>query len=63
MAIDSRDKRASASSDNMPWDDDAFVPDGVFTQADRQDTTQTYRGILASVPLVSDRFYDWWWVE
>ena len=61
MAIDSRDKRASASSDGMPWDEELFVPDGVMTQADRQEATQTYRGILASGPPSAEIInYPWW---
>jgi len=50
MAIDTRDKRSSATG-GMPWDwGDGWNPDGVMTQADRQDATETYRGILASTP-------------
>ena len=60
MAIDSRDKRASAL--NFEEGFTAYTPDGVNTQADRQDSLHAYRGILATVPAVSDRFYDWWWV-
>ena len=61
MAINSQEKRASADSDDMSWDEDGFFPDGVFTAADRQDTTHTYRGILASAPVFIRKFKDWWW--
>lgn len=63
MAVDSRDKRASALNFEEVYNLPSYTPDGVNTQADRQDSLHAYRGILASVPFVSDRFYDWWWVE
>lgn len=50
MAIDTRDKRSSTVG-GMPWDwGDGWDPDGVMTQADHQDATETYRGILATTP-------------
>lgn len=61
MAIDTQEKRASASNDGMPWDDEGFFPDGVMTQADRQDATQTYRGLLAGISNITKLLKDWWW--
>ena len=45
MAIDTRDKRASAGG--LHWDFVAPDPDGSFNQGDRQQYGGTYRGILA----------------
>jgi len=61
MAIDSRDKRASALNTEMPWDWPSFVPDGTMTLADRQDSQNSYRGILAGIMAISKLFKDWWW--
>lgn len=63
MAIDSQEKRASASNDGMPWDWGGSFPDGVMTAADRMDTTQTYRGILAIVAATGRRMKTWWWTS
>jgi len=50
MAIDTRDKRASAiASRRLPWMRRfAFAPDGSLTQPDRQHLGYAYRGIAAS---------------
>ena len=60
MAIDSRDKRASAIN-TMPWDPPKFVPDSAITQADRQDVAHVYRGILADAPVVVSGVSRWYW--
>ena len=50
MAIDTQEKRASSCNSDMPFFSTSWFPDGVMTQADRQDATNTYRGVLASAP-------------
>lgn len=60
MAIDSRDKRASALNTDEFYNMPAFEPDGVMTQSDRQDVLGNYRGILAAEPGDDDVMYPWW---
>lgn len=45
MAIDSRDKRASAIGLALAWARTAPVPDGTLSAADRQHIAGAYRGI------------------
>jgi len=63
MAIDSRDKRASACNTEMPWNHPGWNPDGVMTEADRADVSHNYRGILPSGGLGSKLWKDWWWTD
>ena len=49
MAVDTRDKRASAIG-LIPWLLQGPTPDAAFSQADRQQIAFTYRGILATAP-------------
>lgn len=60
MAIDTRDKRASATN-QMPWDWDGLTPDSALSQGDRQAVTKTYRGILANPPVVPGGLSRWYW--
>lgn len=60
MAIDTRDKRASALN-GMPWDPPRFVPDSAIGQGDRQDVANVYRGILAQAPVVLSGVSRWYW--
>lgn len=56
MAIDSRDKRASASAliYGMPrFAGPAPTPDGTISAADRMHITGFYRGIAAAAPAVA----------
>ena len=58
MAIDSRDKRASASSSiyGMPrFGGVAPTPDGTISAADRMHITGFYRGIAAASPVLALR--------
>lgn len=52
MAVDTRDKRASAVG-LTPWLLQGPTPDAAFSQADRQQIAFTYRGILATDTSVS----------
>ena len=47
MAIDTDEKRCSTTHLLVPSMVPAQFPDGVMTQADRQDSAWVYRGILA----------------
>lgn len=47
MALDTRDKRASAINVASPWRGLLPVPDGSLNQADRQHVAFLYRGIAA----------------
>lgn len=47
MAIDTRDKRASAIEVGLPWRGLLPVPDGGLNQGDRQQVAFMYRGVLA----------------
>lgn len=60
MAVDSRDKRASALN-GMPWDPPRFVPDSSISQGDRQDVANVYRGILAAAPAGVVGTSRWYW--
>jgi hypothetical protein len=52
MAIDTRQKRASAIHVSLPWRGLLPLPDGAaLTQADRQQTDYQYSGILADPPV------------
>lgn len=62
IAIDSRDKRASALNYEEIWNLPSYTPDGVQNQADRQDSLHAYRGILASAPVVGGGVIDQWWL-
>jgi hypothetical protein len=53
MAIDTRQKRASAMTVCTCWYPPAVQPDGSFDQADRQNIGWSYTGILAGGPPVS----------
>ncbi len=48
MAIDTDEKRCSTTHLLVPCLVPAQFPDGVMTQADRQDSAWSYRGILAA---------------
>lgn len=50
MAIDTRRKRASVVNVARPWTPPAIVPDGSFTQADRQHIGWSYAGLAAEPP-------------
>lgn len=50
MAIDTRDKRASAIGVALPWRSLLPAPDGVLDQGDRQQVALHYRGIAAANP-------------
>lgn len=51
MAIDTRQKRRSAMRARLPWKRTrAPIPDGSFSQADRQQLLGMYAGILWSTP-------------
>jgi len=50
MAIDSQKKRMSATMFLMPGYAKAIDPDGVHTQADRQEIAWVYSGISAYTP-------------
>jgi len=55
MAIDTRDKRASAVHVALPWRGLLPLPDAAAeNQGDRQQTALFYRGILASAPVVPE---------
>lgn len=47
MAVDTRDKRASAVMHTLPWRQLLPLPDGTVAQADRQQTAHHYSGIAA----------------
>jgi len=51
MAIDTAAKRASASSDGMPFST-LVIPDGTIDQGDRQTIGDRYGGILAGNVIV-----------
>lgn len=53
MAIDTRDKRASAISSALPWRGLWPLPDGALDQGDRQHVASMYRGIAAGAPAAS----------
>ena len=50
MAVDTRDKRASAVGFVLTSRLAPPLPDGSFNQADRQHIAYSYRGILATAP-------------
>lgn len=50
MAIDTRNKRASAIGIGLPWRAAYPLADGTIDQADRQHVALLYAGILASTP-------------
>ena len=52
MAVDTRNKRASAISIGLPWRGLLPEPDGTIDQADRQQVALVYVGILAGEPVV-----------
>ena len=52
MAIDTRDKRSSASDASLPWRGLLPLPDGSLDQGDRQHAADMYSGILASVVVL-----------
>ena len=55
MALDTRDKRASAIHVGMPWRGLLPLPDGAaLDQGDRQQVAFMYRGILAGAPVATD---------
>lgn len=51
MAIDTRDKRASAINISLPWRGLWPLPDGSLNTGDRQQSNNMYRGITADSPL------------
>lgn len=54
MAVDTRDKRASALKVAMPWRSMLPLPDGAaLNQGDRQHVAFLYRGIAASAVTVA----------
>lgn len=50
MAVDSKEKRCSATHQLVPGLPKAMFPDGVIAQSDRQDVAWVYRGITAYTP-------------
>lgn len=52
MALDTRNKRASAIGIDSPWLRVWPNPDGAFDQADRQQIAGKYSGILAGTAVV-----------
>lgn len=57
MAIDTRDKRASAIGGSLPWRSVYPLADGTIGQADRQIVSFLYSGILADAPVVAETIY------
>jgi len=57
MAIDTRNKRASAIDIESPWRDSLPLADGAIGQADRQHAAFLYSGILADAPVVAATIY------
>ena len=51
MAIDSREKRASATSVGIPWRGLLPLADAAIGQADRQEVSYLYTGTLSVVPV------------
>ncbi len=60
MAIDTRDKRASAISVPIPGRGLWPLPDGSLNAGDRQQAANYYRGILATPPPVITASTDGW---
>ena len=56
MAVDTRDKRASAVGILLPWHHMLPLADTTIDQGDRQQTAWSYRGILAAaLPVLFSR--------
>ena len=53
MAIDTRDKRASAISAGIPFIVIAPLADGTIDAGDRQMVADVYSGIAADAPVIS----------
>lgn len=52
MAVDTRNKRASAISTTLPWRGLLPAPDGTIDEYDRQQVAFVYAGILAGEPII-----------
>lgn len=59
MALDTRNKRASAIGYDMPFLHVYPNPDGAITALDRQQIAWKYSGIAASPPTPGTRRVEW----
>ena len=60
MAIDTRDRRASAAGVLLPFNNQPPLPDGGLTGDDKQHVGYAYRGISAFVAVVARRARGAW---